>query len=745
MKPIIRNGRLEINEIYVDEAIFALANGFLGTRGHFVEGYGHDFEYNGTFMNGFYNTYAYRYEENSLQFPQVGQVMVNLPDASLMTIMTDSEAINLTEATLIDLKRTYDLDRGMTLRKAVYQTPKGFEFTLTEERMASQFQKDLIMTRLTIESTNYSGDITIRSYLSMPRVRSITTNDPRLTQGKTHLILEHIEATADRIVLRASTTHTGQKVEVGITHDVPFDYEIVNNIGMAIKTFPIEARTPRSITKYQVYQGTHHEDNLNVRAVLDKVAPLDFYLIRQKAYLDDFWRLSSIRISDREIEEALNYNVYQLDSNTSSSDLMQVAAKGLTGEGYEGHYFWDTEIYMLPYFILTNPEKARSLLMYRYRKLPEAKLEANKLGASRGAKIPWRTINGMEASPYYPAGSAQVHINSDVSFAVMQYYYATKDERFMADYGFELILETALFLLDLGHFQDGRFHIDGVTGPDEYTVLVHDNYYTNAMAKRHFERLCAYGRSHIDDISGVLERVGVKPEIFDDFEYAANHIVLHIDSKRKMVLQDENFCEQEDLNLATIPKANFPLLLYFHPLFIYRHQVLKQADAILALVLLNDVDKEIYRNSFDYYLKRTTHDSSLSKGIYGIAAYAVDKSKLGYEFFKETCFLDFRNRKKHTQHGLHVANMGATYLMVIYGLFNLRLEETLEIRPRIQESFTHYAITIRYQGVICDLKVDEDELEIVTTGPLNMRIDGEIVLVKGVYRKKLVNRTSVCP
>jgi alpha,alpha-trehalose phosphorylase len=739
MNPIIRNGRLEVNEIYVDEAIFALANGFLGTRGHFTEGYGHDFEYNGTFMNGFYNTYAYRYEENSLQFPQVGQVMVNLPDASLMTIMTDSEAINLTDATLIDLKRTYDLNQGMTRRKAVYQTPKGFEFTLIEERMVSRWQKDLIITRLTIESTNYAGDITIRSFLKMPRVRLITTNDPRLTQGKTHLLLDHIEAKRDRIVLRASTTHTRQEVEVGITHDASFDYEIANNIGVAIKTFRIEARTPVSITKYQVYQGTHRKESLNVGAVLDKVAPIDFYLMQQKAYLDEFWRLSSIRISDQEIEDALNYNVYQLDSNTAASDLMQVAAKGLTGDGYEGHYFWDTEIYMLPYFILTNPKKARSLLMYRYHKLPEAKLEANKLGASRGAKIPWRTINGMEASPYYPAGSAQVHINSDVSFAVMQYYYATKDERFMVDYGFELILETALFLLDLGHFQDGRFHIDGVTGPDEYTVLVHDNYYTNAMAKRHFERLCSYGRSHIEDISDVLARTGVDSKIFDDFEYAAKHIVLHIDPKRKMVLQDENFCEQEDLNLATIPKENFPLLLYFHPLFIYRHQVLKQADALLALVLLNDIEKEIYENSFDYYLKRTTHDSSLSKGIYGIAAYAIDKSKLGYEFFKETCFLDFHNRKKHTQHGLHVANMGATYLMVLYGLFNVRLEETLAISPRRQESFTYYAITIRYQGVICDLKVEDDILEITTSGPLNVRIDQKDVLVKDVYRKKLIN------
>ncbi|MFP4178407.1 MAG: glycoside hydrolase family 65 protein, partial [Acholeplasmataceae bacterium] len=662
MKPIIRNGRLEIKDIYVDEAIFALANGFLGSRGHFTEGYGHDLEYNGTYMNGFYNTYAYRYEENSLQFPQVGQVMVNLPDASLMTIATDSEAINLTEATLIDLKRTYDLNRGITHRKAVYQTPNGYEFTITEERMASQFQKDMLLTRLTIESTNYTGNITVRSCLTMPRIRSITTNDPRLIQGKIHLVLDHIEAKSDRILLRSSTTHTRQEVEVGITHDVPFDYEIINNIGVAIRTFALEPRTPVSITKYQVYQGTHHEGKLNVNAVLDKLAPFDFYLRKQKAYLDDFWRLSSIRISNEEIEDALNYNVYQLDSNTAASDLMQVAAKGLTGEGYEGHYFWDTEIYMLPYFILTNPEKARNLLMYRYRKLPEARLEANKLGASRGAKIPWRTINGTEASPYYPAGSAQVHINSDVSYAVMQYYYATKDERFMVDYGFELVLETGVFLLDLGHFRDGRFHIDGVTGPDEYTVLVHDNYYTNAMAKRHFERLCAYGRSHIEEISSVLDRVGVRPEIFDDFEYAAKHIALHVDPKRKIVLQDENFCEQEDLNLATIPKANFPLLLYFHPLFIYRHQVLKQADAILALVLLNDADREFYANSFDYYLKRTTHDSSLSKGIYGIAAYAVGKSKLGYEFFRETCFLDFHNRKKHTQHGLHVANMGATYL-----------------------------------------------------------------------------------
>ena len=217
---------------------------------------------------------------------------------------------------------------------------------------------------------------------------------------------------------------------------------------------------------------------------------------KKKIRLKTFWTISNVGVSKGILDQTLKYNAYMLYHHSPSDGYRSIAAKGISGEGYEGHYFWDTETYMLPYFILTHKEKAKALLMFRYHTLDEARLEAKNLGATRGAKIPWRTISGVESSPYYPAGSAQIHINSDVALAFINYYYATKDEDFMFSYGVELLLETALFYLEYGHFKNDTFHLYGVTGPDEYTAIINDNYYTNKLAKTHMSFIYNFIKKH---------------------------------------------------------------------------------------------------------------------------------------------------------------------------------------------------------------------------------------------------------
>lgn len=726
---LVRNQRVKLDELTVDETLFSCANGILGTRGHFTEGYGGDLDYPQTYLNGFYNTFPYHYEENSMQFPQIGQTIVNLPDASLITIETDHETINLSECDLIDLQRFYDLNKGSTLRTAIYKTKLGYEFKISEEKCVSQIQKDCIVVNLTIETTNYDGNITLKSYLRMPILSRLKTNDPRIGQAKIHLELLDIYTEDNYAILSAKTKNTDLNVKVGITHSCMGECAILNN--QAVFTFikKLSKFDKVSITKYQIYQSDHLNDKNEIEDILKHVKTFEYYKSKQEHFFANFWKENGIYLNDQSINEAIQYNVYQLFNSGGEHDHIQLAAKGISGEGYEGHYFWDTEIYMLPYFILNHPDKAKNILLYRYHNLKKAKDEARKLGVSRGAKIPWRTINGTEASPYFLAGSAQVHINSDVAFAIMQYYHATLDTNFMHQYGFELLLETALFVYDYGHLKGNHFHIDGVTGPDEYTVLVNDNYYTNKMAQKHFENVSKYGLEHLSEIKPVLNKVGVDETIFTELTFAAKHMTLLVDKEHQIVMQDANFMNKKLLDLHTIPDNKHPMLLHYHPLFIYRHQVLKQSDAVLALTLMNEKNITLYRNTFNYYLPITTHDSSLSKCMYGIAAYKLKNTKLGFEYLNDSIQIDLQNRKNHTQHGLHMANMGGSYLLVLMGLLGLTIDEVLSVNPVSQNDITMFELKIRFQGINLHFIVKDYRITIMASSPIRLRLDDEIILI----------------
>lgn len=725
---IVRKHRIRAEELMVDETIFSMANGILGTRGHFTEGYGGNLDYPQTYMNGVYNTFPYHYEENSIQFPQSGQTIVNLPDASLITIETDCERINLLDAELFDLYRTYDLARGVTTREAHYRTDLGFDFIIHEERMVSQLHKEVILLKFELESPNYEGIITFKSYLRMPNVNRLKTFDPRVGQAKVHLDFVNAYAKDGHAVLNAKTNRTNFKIDVGMAHDCMGKYRTENTKVVFECAKSLHKGERVGLTKYQVYQCEVLNSARDIEDQLRNLRTYSEYLEEQVAYFKKFWISNPLQLSHHAINEAIQYNTYQLFCSGGEHEHLQIAAKGISGEGYEGHYFWDTEIYMLPYFILNHPEKARRILMYRYHHLEQAKIEARKMGVQRGAKIPWRTINGTEASPYFLAGSAQLHINSDVAFAIMQYYHATLDNGFMLDYGFELLLETAVFVYDHGHYYDDEFHLAGVTGPDEYTVLVDDNYYTNRMAKFHFESVVDYAKQN-PSARSIINHVGLPESLIDELDQAARKMCLLIDDEKGLALQDAGFMRKKHLDLKTIPMSARPMLLHYHPVYIYRHQVLKQSDAILALTLMNEQDKRLFKNSFDYYLPITTHDSSLSKCMYGIAAYKLNQTKLAFDYMQDSVEIDLANTKNHTQFGLHLANMGGSYLLVLMGLLGLQINAVLTLRPVYQTEIESYQLSIQFQGIKLLFQVDHNQLMIHASKPIDINLFGEAVHV----------------
>ena len=741
MDKLIRNNRLTKEELLIDETIYSQANGFLGTRGNFVEGYGKDYDYNQTYLNAFYDKYDYFYEENFSGFPQFGQKFVNLIDGQRMDFIVDDHPLNLNSCEVLSLEREYDFETGVTTRKIHYKTVDDKEFILTERKIVSVYKKEVIAINVKVTSVNFKGTIMVLSYLGESKKIIYEREDPRIhnTDLKQFEILETSEK--DNYIL-AKTLRSDLYLKTVMLHKEKFNVTSGEEILIGEQEYFVTPGNEINITKYIVYtsnlyQKDYIEDSLEIVKELQNIT-FEKLVEEQKKYLKEFWNKSYIKINNNKYMEALlNYNIYQLNSSGGDSMIHNISAKGLSGEGYEGHYFWDTEIYMIPFFILTNPLKAKNLLMYRYNTMSEARNEAKNLGYNVGIKFPWRTINGDEASPYYPAGSAQFHINSDIAYAIIKYFEATNDLDFMAKYGFEMMVESARFLKEAVNYNGNHYHLNSVTGPDEYTTVVDDNYYTNQLLKYHFSYIYKLYNEYNLEFSTIIGKIKITSSEIEMFKEIAEKIHLPFDKKLNIFTQDAAFLKKKKLDLKSIPADKYPLLMNFHPLFLYKHQVLKQADTMLSMMLLDYDDRSILEDSFDYYEPITTHDSSLSKCIYSILAFKLKKYDLACSFFTRVLETDFLNTQKNTNHGLHIANMGGSYLGFVYGVVGLRIKENhLLISPITTKEINDYELKVMYQGVSISIKVD-DQVTISSNGNVRLKVYDKLVELNGTYQTKL--------
>jgi len=727
MKKIVRQNRIDPKELLVDKSIFSVFNGLVGMRGDFSEGNAGKTP-NMTLVNGYFNTYPYHYEENSPMFPQEGEKIVTVPDGQKILFFAGKDIIDFDHCQIIKLRRAYDLQKGLTLRETTYKTVSGHIFELTEEKLASKAIPELTTISSTIKSIDYDGPIRVLSYLEMPEHEHKQNLDPRINlSGKNDLFLEEKSNTDGICSLYVKTTGSNLSLVVSATHDhdtvwrsddsgfhAEFDAYLHPSESFTLAKYLVY--TPAFL--YPDYEKQNSETIKNARMI-----GYDFISRKQSDYYHDFWKHNEISLSgDDQSTAILEYCIFCLDANCPSDQRLSIPAKGLSGEGYEGHYFWDTEIYLIPFFSLTDPIKARQLLLYRYSIFSSCRKEAARLGIPDGVKIPWRTISGREVSPYFLAGSSQFHINSDVAYSVFQYYDVTKDENFMQNFGFEMVLETARFLYGSGNYHKGAFHINCVTGPDEYNTQVNDNYYTNSMAKYHFERLVSYYREHVKNLASQVEQLNVAEKEIDAFEQAAKAMVLLYDTQFGIIQQDQAFMQKKQLDLNKIPVEDHPLLLYYHPSFIYRHQVLKQADVLLSMFLLDFTDGEVMENSYRYYIERTTHDSSLSKCIHSIMMSRLGLKEEAYQFFSDVLKTDFANLMGNSEHGLHLANMGGAYLDIVFGFLGLRIKsDHLVLRPLLPPDIDGYAVKLLYRGTSIKITV-KDKVTIESDRPITIDV-----------------------
>ena len=503
--------------------------------------------------------------------------------------------------------------------------------------------------------------------------------------------------------------------------------------------FTIEARPncPIHLTKFMVYHTsqTASVEELCGRAewTMDRVVNQGFQqlLASQEQYMDDFWRRSDVRVRDIredrtkrstvEIQQAIRFNLFHILQASARAEDAGVPAKGLTGQAYEGHYFWDTEIYLLPFLTYTSPRIAKNLLTFRYKMLPQARARARQLG-HRGAMFPWRTISGEEASAYYAAGTAQYHINADIMYALRKYVQATGDE---------------LFLRGLRR-RDARGNGTPVAGP---RLLLGRKRREILHQLRHRARRIQYGREQqrihqldgprkpalrgpdhrvpAGNKTGCVQRTraqnGPRGRRRWRRGYARRRACMcRMMRSLRIVPQDDSFLDREPWDFKNTPRDHYPLLLFYHPLNIYRKQVIKQADVVLAMFLLGDAfSAEAKKRNFEFYDPLTTGNSSLSSCVEAIIAAQIGDMEKAIRYGMAALLMDLADVGGNVKDGCHIASMGGTWMMLSYGLGGMRDDDgTLSFWPRrAPEDNATLRFPVTYRGQMLEVEIGLEKVE----------------------------------
>jgi alpha,alpha-trehalose phosphorylase len=738
------------------ETVFALSNGYLGIRGSMEEG--RPVVGPGTFVNGFHETWPIVHPEEAFGLARTGQTMLHLPDATVLELFVDDEPLFLPAAHLREFARVLDMRNGTLTRDLLWTTPAGKHVRVRSCRLVSLEHRHVAAMSLEVTVDRPAPVVIVSRLTEASERREAPGNDPRLGRKLNGRVLQNVlaEGAGGRALLGYRTDRSGMTLAIGLDHvvDAAGAYEMTTTCrpeGTAV-TLMVDAEPDMAVRliKYVTYQTSREvaPERLAERCTrtMDRVKGdgFDALLETQRNNLDKFWDRADVVVEDRRSptiavreQQAIRWNLFQLAQATWRAEGSGVPAKGLTGGAYDGHYFWDTEAYVVPFLAYTQPRTARNLLRFRHSMLPKARERAATLG-QRGATFPWRTINGEEASAYYQAGTAQYHLNADIAYAIRRYVDVRGDDNFLLEAGAEMLVETARMWEDLGFYgADGRFHIHGVTGPDEYTAVVNDNAYTNLMARLNLRYAAATVRrlqaEHPAAFTALASSLDLRPSEAEAWDRAAALMHLPHDDVRGITPQDEAFLTREVWDLEATPADSFPLLLHFHPLSIYRRQVLKQADVVMAMFMLgNEFALDLKRRNFEYYDALTTGDSSLSASIQSIVAAEIGDDDAACRYFDYALLVDLCDVAGNASDGAHVASAAGAWMAMVFGFGGVRdFDGVLTIDPHLPARWGSLAFSLRFHGRQLRLHLTHElETYLLADGePLEVVIRGRRVLL----------------
>ncbi|HEX2085978.1 MAG TPA: glycosyl hydrolase family 65 protein [Solirubrobacteraceae bacterium] len=729
----LREVALDERFLAQSESLFALANGHLGLRGNLDEG--EPRALSGTYLNGLWEAYDLGPRERDYGSPDAGQSIVNVTDGKILRLLVEDEPFDVRQGTLEHHERVLDLRAGLLVREARWRSEAGRAVAVRSRRLVSLADRAVAAIEYEVEPLEAPLHVALQSNLVADRPQPVRTGDPRAAHALGAPLVPRLHAGHGlRAVLAHTTRGTGLSLAAGMEHLVgapaapatPLQTE--PDLARLSIAATLEPGRPLRVVKLLAY---HWSSQRSIGWLRDQVdASLESALAQgfdglaaaQRAYLDAFWERADVELDgDPEVQQALRFGLFHILQAAARSEGRGIPAKGLTGPGYDGHAFWDTESFVLPVLTYAMPELVAAPLRWRHATLPAARERAARLGL-RGAALPWRTIGGEEASGYWPAGTAAFHVNADVAAAAARYVAATADDDFEREAGAELLAESARLWASLGRMSDdGAFRIDGVTGPDEYSALVDDNAYTNLMAQANLDAAAAAMDRH----PPVAERLGVTRAEVAAWRAAARAVRIPYDERLGVHGQDRDFLERERWDFAATPPDAYPLLLSTPYFQLYRRQVVKQPDLVLALYARGDAfTAEEKRRDFEYYERITTRDSSLSAGTAAIVAAEAGHLELAHAYLGEAALMDLDDLERNAADGLHIAALAGAVLAAVAGLGGMRdAGGRLSFAPRLPRSLSRLAFRVQVRGATLVVEATQAQATYRLTAGDELEID----------------------
>ena len=715
---MLRERGLHLDLLARTESVFALSNGHVGLRGNLDEGEPHGLP--GTYLNSVYERRPLPYAEAGYGYPESGQTVIDVTNGKIIRLMVDDEPFDVRYGVLDQHDRTLDLRAGTLHREVRWRSPTDRTVRVASTRLVSLTHRSIAAICYEVEALDGPARVVLQSELVANEQLPQAGGDPRVSAVLDSPLepVEH-DAAGLRIQLLHRTRASGIGVAAAADHLVEAPPGVQLRTGSEVRpdwgrvtvTAVLQPGQTLRLVKFISYGWSSLRSVPSLRdqapagltgAMLTGWAGL---LADQRTFLDEFWAGADVQVEgDDALQQAVRFALFHVLQSGVRAEERPIAAKGLTGPGYDGHCFWDTETYVLPVLVHTWPQAASDALRWRHRTLDAARGRAVQLGLA-GAAFPWRTINGEECSGYWPAGTAAFHINADIADAVIRYHDGVGDEAFDADIGLELLVETARLWRSLGHLDlFGRWRIDGVTGPDEYSAVADCNVYTSLMAQRNL-RAAAVAASKLADRAHEL---GVTSEEIQAWRECAAAVFVPYDEVLRVHEQSEGFTRHAQWDFEQTPAKRYPLLLHYPYFELYRRQVVKQADLVLAMQLRGDAfTPEQKARNFAYYEAITVRDSSLSACTQAVIAAEVGCLELAYAYAAEAAFMDLHDLEHNTADGLHMASLAGAWTALVAGFGGMRDHDGLLIfAPRLPPGLTGLAFTIRHRGKRLKVRTD---------------------------------------
>ena len=707
----VREPKVDLDILGQTESLFALSNGHVGMRGNLDEGDPHTMP--GTYLNSFFELRPLPYAESGYGFPDEGQTLVNVPNGKLIRLLVDDEPLDLRYGQVLAHERTLDLRAGLLHRTVDWESPNGQRVVVRSTRMVSFSQRAVAAIRYEVEipeDTDSDALLVVQSELfaneQMPEIHG----DPRVAAAlDSPLEPEHHSSSRYGARMTHQTKRSELRVGAAMEHevegpeDVQVDSSCSDNVGRTTVITRLHPGQKITVVKYLAYGWSSSRSQPaivdQVEAALDasRYTGWDGLVTAQRAYLDDFWASADVEIDgDPRLQQAIRFCLFHVLQAGARAEKRAIGAKGLTGQGYDGHSLWDTETFVLPVFMFTQPRAAADALRWRHSALDYARERAEYLGLD-GVTFPWRTIRGEECSGYWPAGTAAFHVNADIADAVVRYVAATDDAGFEKEVGVDLLVNTARLWRSLGHHDNAsQFRIDGVTGPDEYSAVADNNVYTNLVAQKNL-------RSAADVCvrwPREAERLGVTPEEIASWRAAATAMVIPYDESLGIHPQAEGFTRHAVWDFENTPEENYPLLLHYPYFDLYRKQVVKQPDLVLAMVQCPDAFTARQKvDNFVYYERVTVRDSSLSPGTLAVMAAETGHMDLAYDYLCESAQMDLADLENNVRDGVHLAALASAWTAIVQGLGGMRTHDgLLTFGPRLPEQLTGVRFRVQWKG-----------------------------------------------